>query len=85
MHQVLRMIAVSSLMLAGTQALAADPAGHAKSSRRQSVNCIIKRMSASRTVSFNEATKACKDQMKAQGDLASNTLADTSAKPVNSR
>jgi hypothetical protein len=84
MLRVLRVIAVTSLMLAGTQALAADPAGHAKSSRRQIVDCMIKRMSASRTVSFNDATKACKGQMKAQGELASNTSADISAKPVDS-
>jgi len=82
---VTSLMLAASLIPAGSAALAADPAGHAKSPRRQTADCIIKRMSASRTVSFNEATKACKDQMKGQSDnLASNTSAGTSAKPGNS-
>jgi hypothetical protein len=82
MKRVLTMITAAGVMLLGARALAADPAGHAKNSRRQLVGCVIKRMSASRTVSYNEATKACKEQLKPQNDdLASNTP----TKPVNGR
>ena len=74
MMRVLTMITAAGVMLLGVQALAADPASRAKNSRRQLVGCVIKRMSASRTVSYNEATKACKEQFKPQNDdLASNT------------
>jgi hypothetical protein len=81
-------MAATSLMLIGTQALCADPPARPRTSRHQIADCITKRMSASRTVSFNEATKACKDQLKAQGEnLTSNTSANssanTSAKPVS--
>jgi hypothetical protein len=74
MKRVLTMITAAGVMLLGVQALAADPPSHSKNSRRQLVGCVIKRMSASRTVSYNEATKACKEQFKPQNDdLASNT------------
>ena len=82
MKRVLAMITVAGVMLLGVQALAADPSSQAKNYRRQIVGCVIKRMSASRTVSYNEATKACKEQFKPQNDdLASNTP----IKPVNGR
>jgi hypothetical protein len=82
MKRLLTMITATGVMLLGVQALAADLPGHSKNPKRQLVGCIIKRMSASRTVSYNEATKACKEQFKPQNDdLASNTP----IKPVNGR
>jgi hypothetical protein len=80
MKRVLTMITAAGVMLLGAQALAADLPSHAKNSRRQMMSCVIKRMSASRTVSYNAATKACKEQSKPQNDdLASNAP----IKPVN--
>jgi len=82
MKRVLTTITAAGVMLLGVQALAADPPGHSKNTKRQMVGCVIKRMSASRTVSYNEATKACREQFKPQNDdLASNTP----IKPVNGR
>jgi hypothetical protein len=82
MKRLVTMITAAGVMLLGVQALAADPASQSKNSRRQIVGCVIKRMSASKTVSYNEATKACKEQLKPQNnDLASNTP----IKPVNGR
>jgi hypothetical protein len=76
------MITAAGVMLLGMQALAADLPGQAKNSRRQIVECVIKRMSANKTVSYNEATKVCKERLKPQNDdLASNTP----IKPVNGR
>jgi len=82
MKRVLTMITAAGVMLLGVQALAADLPSHAKNSRRQMAGCVTKRMSASRTVSYNAAMKACKEQSKPQNDdLASNTA----VKPVNGR
>ena len=82
MKRVVMMITAAGVILLGVQALAADPPGHSKNFRRQMVGCVIKRMSASRTVSYNEATKACREQFKPQNDdLASNTP----TKPANGR
>jgi hypothetical protein len=82
MMRVLTMITAAGVMLLGVQALAADPPSHAKNSRHQLAGCVIKRMSASRTVSYNQATKACKEQFKPlDDDLASNTP----VKPGNGR
>jgi hypothetical protein len=82
MKRLVTMITAAGVMLLGVQALAADPPSQAKNYRRQIVGCIIKRMSASKTVSYNAATKACKEQVKPQNDdLASNTP----IKPVNGR
>jgi hypothetical protein len=82
MNRVLMLIATAGVMLVGTQAIAIDPAGHSRSSRRQVMDCMTKRMSANKTVSYNEAIKACKDQMKTQSD---NLASNAPIKPVNGR
>jgi hypothetical protein len=80
MNRVSMVIAVTSAMLVGAQALAVDPTGHSRMPRRLIVDCMIKRMSADKTVAYNEAIRACKDQLKTQtGKLASNAP----VKPVN--
>jgi hypothetical protein len=78
---VLRVIAVAGAMLTACQALADDASTHARNSRRQMADCIIKRMSADRMVSFNEATRTCRNQAKTpeEDSLASNTPAKTVA------
>jgi hypothetical protein len=80
---VLGALAVAGVMLMDAQALADDSAAHPRNSRRQIADCIIKRMSANRLVSFNDATRACKDVAKAQDD--SNLASNVPAKPVNGR
>jgi hypothetical protein len=80
---ILGVTVVAGAMLICTEALADDSTTHSRNSRRQIADCIIKRMSANRMVSFNEATRACKDLAKAQDDneLASNTP----PKPISGR
>lgn len=62
--------------LAGAQALAADASTQNASvvNKRQMLGCMTKRMSASRTVSYNDAKKACTAQLKPQADGAPHTL-----------
>jgi hypothetical protein len=63
----------------GGGSVAARPFGHPNphSHRQQLINCMNKRMSASRTISYNEATKVCKAQLLA---AQSATLAAVSGK-----
>jgi hypothetical protein len=77
---ILAAIAAGGVIMCA-EALADDPASHSRNSRRQLADCIIKKMSANRMVSFNDATRTCKDLAKAQdaNELASNAP----AKPVS--
>ncbi len=76
------------IVLAGMMAGAAAQASAAGAStapgtsrKRQISECMSKQMSASRTLSYNEASKICKAQLKSQ----SPTLANGAAKPGTSR
>ena len=62
--------------LAGAQALAADVSTQNASvvNKRQIAGCMTRRMSSSRTVSYNDAKKACTAQLKPQADGAPHTL-----------
>ena len=59
-------------VLGSAQAPAADmPAESAwVAAKRQLLSCMSKRMSASRTVSYNDAKKTCTAQLKPQPDNA---------------
>ena len=82
MNRGLMVIATTCLLLMGAQALAADPASPSRISRHQMVDCMMKRMSADRALSYNDAAKACINQLKMQNDkLASNAQIN----PANSR
>jgi hypothetical protein len=72
MNRVVRMAAVSWAALAGVQALA-DPADHPLSPRHQVLACMTKKMSASRSISYNEAAKLCTAQVKAQNPSLAST------------
>jgi hypothetical protein len=75
---ILAVMAVAGAMLICSDALADESASRSRIARRQMADCIIKKMSANRMVSFNEATKACKDLAKAdENELASNASAKT--------
>jgi hypothetical protein len=66
-------LATVSVVLMSARA-AADPASHPASARHQLMACMTKHMSASKTLSYNEATRVCKAQMKSQSaTLASGT------------
>jgi hypothetical protein len=49
-------------------------------SRRQLTDCMTRRMSASRTLSYNDAAKACKDRVRGRNNDAA---LNNSPKPVS--
>jgi hypothetical protein len=88
MTRVVTMIALSGVVFVGTRALAVDSISQPTMSKRQMVaqivGCMKKRMSANKNSSYNEAMRACKDQIKKESDnLPSGALvaSDTPAKP----
>jgi hypothetical protein len=70
MNCALTMIAITCAMVTGTPAIAADSVHPPTTTKRQmivqTVSCMRKRMSASKTTSYNEAAKECKDQIEKQ-------------------
>lgn len=87
MNRVVPIIALTSVMFVGAQAHAVDSTSQSTMSKRQMivqiVDCMKKRMSADKSHSYNEAMKACKDQINRESDdLSSGALvaSDTSAK-----
>jgi hypothetical protein len=82
------LIVLTGVIFVGTQARAVDSTSQPTMSKRQMivqmVDCMRKRMSADKSRSYNEAMKACKDQInKESDDLPSGVLvaSDTPAKP----
>ena len=65
MSVTLTIAVMTGAALMCTPALA-EPMNHSVSNKHQLIACMTKRMSASRTVSYNDAAKLCKDQLKAQ-------------------
>jgi hypothetical protein len=87
MNRVVPIIALTSVMFVGAQAHAVDSTSQSTMSKRQMivqiVDCMKRRMSADKSRSYNEAMKACKDQINRESDdLSSGALvaSDTSAK-----
>ena len=68
----LMMIAMICATFIGASALAVDSPRSPTATKHQTivtmVNCMKTRMSASKTIWYNEAEKACKDQMDKQRD-----------------
>jgi hypothetical protein len=78
MNRMFAVMALVGMMLAGTRALALDSVNQPTMSKRQliaqMVGCMKKQMSASNSISYNAAMKACKDQVSTQSESASRTL-----------
>jgi hypothetical protein len=79
MNRMFMVIAMTTAMLVGARALAADSVTQPTMSKRQLITqmlgCMRKQMSASSSISYNAAMKACKQQMSGQhDDSASRTL-----------
>jgi len=71
----------SSVILLGSAAASAQPQTAAVIAKRQLSECMAKRMSANKTVSYNEALRVCKERLQPPKDtLASIGPADTSTK-----
>ncbi len=71
---------MSSLMLLGIQAVSAQPESRAVIAKHQLSECMAKRMSANRNLSYNEAMRVCKERLQPPKDLAANNPAETGAK-----
>jgi hypothetical protein len=63
-------VAFSSLIL-GAQIAGAQPKSAAVIAKRQLFECMTKRMSANRTLSYNDAMRACKERLQPPKDVAS--------------
>lgn len=88
MNCVLVVIAMTGAVFWGAQALAVDSIPQPTMSKRQIivqiVGCMKKRMSTDKTISYNEAAKACKERLNKQSDNSiSGTLvaSDAAGKP----
>jgi hypothetical protein len=72
MSRVVTAIALIGVVFVGTRSLAADSVNRPTMSKRQMVaqiiGCMKKRMSANKNSSYNEAMRACKDQIKRDND-----------------
>ena len=86
MNRLLALIIMTGVMLVGQQALADDMVNPPAMSKRQMIslmiNCMKKRMSADRSISYHEAAKACKEDIKRDDNSSSSTLvaSDSQAK-----
>ena len=82
---VVQLLVLIGMMFVGAQARAADPNGQSMSKRQlfaQMVDCVKKRMSADKGRSYNEAVKACKDDLdKKNDDLSSEALVASESQP----
>src|SRR5579863_2133090 len=72
MKRVVMVIALTGAIFVGAQAPAVDSTGQPTMSKRQMIaqiaGCMRKRMSANKNSSYNDAMKACKDQIYKQSD-----------------
>jgi hypothetical protein len=71
-----------TLLATGSAAMAAPAPSQAALYKKQLIGCMTKQMSASRTISYNEATKVCKDLIKSQSDTL---VASNATKPGTAR
>ena len=81
-------IALTAVIAVGAQAHAVDSTSQSTTSKYQTiaqlVGCMRKRMSANKDRSYNEAMKACKDQMNKESDHSPSgalVASDIPAKP----
>jgi hypothetical protein len=72
MNRWLRMFVASGAVFVSAQAFG-NSISHPLSPKHQLIACMTKQMSASKTISYNEATKVCKAQLKAQTPTLAST------------
>jgi hypothetical protein len=75
-------IGLCSVLLIGAHAVAAPPpAGQALTMKRQIYECMIKRMGANRTLSYNDALRTCKERAQPPKEaMASNGPSESGTK-----
>jgi hypothetical protein len=86
MTRVLTMIAIGAVILVNAQAIAADATSQSTVGRRQVlvqvVNCMKKRMSVNKELSYNAATKVCKNQVNNQSNSVLSVAVEASDSPA---
>jgi len=84
-NRVVTVIMLTGAISVGAQAFAGDSTSQPTMSKRQTVvqivDCMRKRMSANKSRSYNEAMKACKDQIKESDNPPAGTLVASDAAP----
>jgi hypothetical protein len=75
----LNAIACSSLLL-GAQTIGAQPESPAVIAKHQLSECMSKRMSADRNLSYNDAMRSCKERLQPPKDLAAINPIETATK-----
>jgi hypothetical protein len=70
MKRFLQAVAFSSLIL-GAQTVGAQPESPALIAKHELSECMAKRMSANRSLSYNDAMRACKERLQPPKDVAS--------------
>jgi hypothetical protein len=79
MKRFLKAIACGSLIL-GAPTIGARPESPAVIAKHQLSECMTKRMSANRSLSYNDAMRACKERLQPPKDLASINPIETGTK-----
>lgn len=79
MKHFLKAIAFGSLILVA-QTSSARPESPAVIAKHQLSECMTKRMSANRSLSYNDAMRACKERLQPPKDLAANNPIETETK-----
>lgn len=81
MHRPCLPLAAIALVLCSVRLFAAESANPAPQiSKRQLADCMTRRMYTDRTVSYNDAAKACKDQLRGR---KTDAALNSAPKPVS--
>jgi hypothetical protein len=85
MNRVPVVIAMLEALLAGTQSSAVDFKNQSLSTKRQAasmvIDCMRKRMSKDRSISYNQAARECKEEVARRFDNASPGALVADSKP----
>jgi hypothetical protein len=74
-------VLAGSILVLGAQGIGAKPESPAVIAKHQLSECMTKRMAADKSVSYNDAMRACKERMQMPKDtLASISPSDTETK-----
>jgi hypothetical protein len=82
MTRLITVMGFGGLMLMGAQAVAAaPPPSQSTLMKRQMLQCMTRKMSVDRTLSYNDARKGCTERLPpAKDEVASNTPVPTAIK-----
>lgn len=82
MQRFISAVAIGLLLLGGADSsLAQPPQSRSAMLKKQMTDCMTRRMSANRTLSYNEAMRSCKERMQpAKEALASIGASDSPSK-----